>query len=337
MLTGRWTAARGDSAMRNRRSFLLAAAATAALPVGARAQSAAPYPSRPIRLIAPFPAGGPVDVMARLIAQSLVLGQQVVVENRPGAGSTLAARAVASADPDGYTLLLASAASLAIGPSLYGNIGYDPATSFAPVAFVSSVPYVMIAGPAMRAQSVAEVVAYARASPGKLNIGVPNGAPPHMIAAWFRSITATDIAIVPYKGASNVITDLLGGQIELGFETTSVTFGHVHEGKVRPLGVATPTRLPELPQVPTMVESGLSDFVVSSWAGIMVPAGTPRSIVMTLNAAVNAALASAELKDRFKKLAAQASPGTPEDFAAFIEREVPKWRGMVRLAGLKGE
>lgn len=322
--------------MHDRRSFLLGAAA-AALPRGAHAQSPAPYPNRPIRLIAPFPAGGPVDVMARLIAQSMVIGQQVVVENRPGAGSTLAARAVATADPDGYTLLLASAASLVIGPSLYGNIGYDPIASFAPVAFVSSVPYVMIAGPGTRARSVAEVVAEAKAHPGKLNIGVPNGAPPHLIAAWFRAVTATDIAIVPYKGASNVITDLLGGQIELGFETTSVTFGHVHDGKVRALGVATPARLPELPQVPTMIESGLPDFVVSSWTGIMAPAATPRGIVTTLNAAVNAGLASAELKDRFRKLAAQANPGTPEDFAAYIEREVPKWRAMVRLAGLKAE
>ncbi|MGZ3285654.1 MAG: Bug family tripartite tricarboxylate transporter substrate binding protein, partial [Xanthobacteraceae bacterium] len=260
-----------------------------------------------------------------------------IIENRPGAGSTLAARAAASADADGYTLLVASAASLAIGPALYNNIGYDPATSFAPIALVSSVPYVMIAGPSVAAKTLPDRVAYAKANPGRLNIGVPNGAPPHMIAAWFRSVTATDVVIVPYKGASNVITDLMGGQIDLGFETTSVTFGHVHEGKVRALGVATRARLPELPDVPTMIESGLPDFVASSWTGIVAPAATPKDIIGKLNAEVNAGLKSPEMRDRFKKLAAEANPGTPEDFAAFIVREVPKWQAMAKLAGVKTE
>ena len=321
----------------DRRDFLLAA-----LLIGfgttAHAQEEK-YPTRPIRLLVPFPAGGPVDVMGRLIAQRLssTIGQQVILENRPGAGSTLAARAAAGADPDGYTLLVASAASLAIGPALYNNIGYDPATSFAPIAMVSSVPYVMIAGPSVSARTLPDLIAYASANPGKLNVGVPNGAPPHMIAAWFRSATRTDIVIVPYKGASNVITDLMGGQIDLGFETTSVTFGHVHEGKVKALGVATQARLPELPDVPTMIESGLPDFIASSWTGIVTPAGTPKDIIGRLNAEVNAALKSPELQDRFKKLAAEASPGTPEDFAAFIVREVPKWQAMAKLAGVKGE
>ncbi len=321
----------------DRRDFLLAA-----LLIGfgttAHAQEEK-YPTRPIRLLVPFPAGGPVDVMGRLIAQRLssTIGQQVILENRPGAGSTLAARAAAGADPDGYTLLVASAASLAIGPALYNNIGYDPATSFAPIAMVSSVPYVMIAGPSVSARTLPDLIAYARANPGKLNVGVPNGAPPHMIAAWFRSATRTDIVIVPYKGASNVITDLMGGQIDLGFETTSVTFGHVHEGKVKALGVATRARLPELPDVPTMIESGLPDFIASSWTGIVTPAGTPKDIIGRLNAEVNSALKSPELQDRFKKLAAEASPGTPEDFAAFIVREVPKWQAMAKLAGVKGE
>ena len=270
--------------------------------------------------------------MGRLIAQRLssTIGQQVIVENRPGAGSTLAARAAAGADPDGYTLLVASAASLAIGPALYTNIGYDPATSFAPIAMVSSVPYVMIAGPSVSAKTLPDLVAYAKANPGRLNVGVPNGAPPHMIAASFRSVTRTDIVIVPYKGASNVITDLMGGQVDLGFETTSVTFGHVHEGKVKALGVATRARLPELPNVPTMIESGLPDFIASSWTGIMARPARPKDIIGRLNAEVNAALKSPEMQDRFKKLAAEANPGTPEDFAAFIVREVPKWQAMAK-------
>jgi tripartite-type tricarboxylate transporter receptor subunit TctC len=202
---------------------------------------------------------------------------------------------------------------------------------------VSSVPYVMIAGPSVTAKSVPDLVAYAKANPGKLNIGVPNGAPPHMIAAWFRSATRTDVVIVPYKGASNVITDLMGGQIDLGFETTSVTFSHVHEGKVTALGVATQARLPELPDVPTMIEGGLPDFIASSWTGIMAPAGTPKDVIARLNGEVNAALTSPELQDRFKKLAAEAKPGTPADVAAFIRREVPKWQAMAKLAGVKAE
>src|SRR5439155_1519546 len=197
------------------------------------------------------------------------VGQQVIVDNRPGAGSTLAAKAAATAEPDGYTLLVGSAATLAIGPMLYPNAGYDPTKSFAPIAFVSSVPYVMIARPQSPAKTVPDLIAYAKANPGKLNFGIPNGAPPHMLAAWFRSVTATDIVIVPYRGASTVITDMIGGQIDLGFETTSVTFGHVHEGKVRALGVATAARLTKLPDVPTMIESGVPDFIASSWTGIV--------------------------------------------------------------------
>jgi tripartite-type tricarboxylate transporter receptor subunit TctC len=158
-----------------------------------------------------------------------------------------------------------------------------------------------------------------------------------MIAAWFRAATNTDIVIVPYRGASTVITDLMGGQIQLGVETTSVTFGHVHEGKVKALGVATPARLPELPNVPTVIESGVPDFVASSWTGLMAPAGTPKEIVARLNAELNAGLASAEMKERFKMLAAEAHPGTPADFTTFIVKEIPKWQAMARLAGVKAE
>ena len=318
-------------------------AAAALVGFGLALATAAPaqdkYPTRPIKLLVPFPAGGPVDVMGRLIAQrlSITLGQQVVVENRPGAGSTLAGRAAASADPDGYTLLLASAATMAIGPALYNNAGYDPLTGFAPIGMFSSVPYVMVAGPDAPVSSVPELIAYAKASPGKLMFGVPNGAPPHMIAAWFRALTGTDILIVPYRGAATVITDLLGGQIQLAIETTSVTLGHLHEGKVKPLGVATRARLPELPQVPTVIEAGVADFVASSWSGLAAPAGTPKEIVLRLNAELNAAVASAEMQERFHRLAAQAHPGTPEDFTAFIVGEIPKWQAMARLAGAKAE
>ena len=317
---------------------LVAMAACLALSVPLAAQAQDRYPSRPIKLLVPFPAGGPVDVMGRLVAQHLstTLGQQMIVENRPGAGSTIAGKAITMAEPDGYTLLVGSAATYAIGPTLYPNAGYDPNT-FTPIAFVSSVPYVMITRPQATQRTVPELIAYAKANPGKLNFGIPNGAPPHMLAAWFRNLTATDIVIVPYRGASLVLTDMIGGQVDLGFETTSVTFAHVREGKVRALGVATTSRLPELPDVPTMIEGGVPEVVASSWTGIVAPPGTPRTIVNKLNAEINAGLKSALMQERFKQLGAIANPGTPEDFAAFIAKEQPKWVNMVKLSGVQPE
>src|SRR4051812_43498055 len=205
--------------------------------VPAYAQS---YPNRPIKLIVAVLPGGPMDVMGRLMAQHLsATFGQVFVENRAGAGTTLGAKAVASAEPDGYTLLLGNAATLAIGPTLYKSAGYDPLASFAPVAFVSSVPYVMIASPDLPVRNAQQLVAYAKAHPGKLSFGVANAAPNHMLAAWFKARTGTDVVIVPYKGASAVLTDMLGGQIQAGFETTSVLFGHLKENKIRALAVAT--------------------------------------------------------------------------------------------------
>ena len=317
-----------------RRGFLLAAVLVASAGV-ALAQS---YPSRPIKLVVAVIAGGPMDVMGRLVAQQLsaTLGP-VFVENRAGAGTTLGAKAVASAEPDGYTLLLGNAATLAIGPTLYKSAGYDPLTSFAPVAFIASVPYVMIVSPGVPARTVGELVAYAKVQPGKLSFGVPNAAPPHMLAAWFKALTGTDIVIVPYKGASAVLTDMLAGQIQAGFETTSVLFGHLQEKKIRALAVATRARLPELPEVPTMIESGFPDFIASAWTSVMAPAGTPKDIVGKLNASINAGLNSSQMQARLKQLAADARPGTPEELAAFVAGEIPKWQALAKLTGVTGE
>jgi tripartite-type tricarboxylate transporter receptor subunit TctC len=310
-------------------------AVSVAAPVPGQTQ---PYPNRPIKLVVAVIAGGPMDVMGRLVAQQLsaTLGP-VFVENRAGAGTTLGAKAVASAEPDGYTLLLGNAATLAIGPTLYKSAGYDPLTSFAPVAFVASAPYVMIVAPGVPARTVGELVAYAKAQPGKLSFGVPNAAPPHMLAAWFKALTGTDIVIVPYKGASAVLTDMLAGQIQAGFETTSVLFGHLQEKKIRALAVATPTRLPDLPDVPTMIESGFPDFIASSWTSVMAPAGTPKDIVGKLNASINAGMGSSQMQARLKQLAAEARPGTPEELAAFVAGEIPKWQALAKLTGATGE
>jgi tripartite-type tricarboxylate transporter receptor subunit TctC len=320
--------------MSARRAFLLGAVLIAI----AGAVQAQSYPSRPIKLVVAVIAGGPMDVMGRLVAQQLsaTLGP-VFVENRAGAGTTLGAKAVASAEPDGYTLLLGNAATLAIGPTLYKSAGYDPLTSFAPVAFVASVPYVMIVSPGVPARTVGELVAYAKAQPGKLSFGVPNAAPPHMLAAWFRALTGTDIVIVPYKGASAVLTDMLAGQIQAGFETTSVLFGHLQEKKIGALAVATRARLPDLPDVPTMIESGFPDFIASSWTSVMAPAGTPKDIVGKLNASINAGMGSSQMQARLKQLAAEARPGTPEELAAFVAGEIPKWQALAKLTGVTGE
>jgi len=315
------------------------AMAAMAFALWASAAAAEPFPSRPIRLIAPFPAGGPVDVMARLIAQhmSARLGQQVIVENRPGAGSTLGAKSVATAEPDGYTLLLGSSASLAIGPALYHNAGYDPIKSFVPVAMVSDVPYVMVTRRTAPFSDVRDLLRYAEANPGKLNFGVPNGAPPHMLALLFKQLTGGDVVIVPYKGASNVLSDMIGGQIDAGFETTSVVLAHLHEGKLRGLAVLSRERLPQLPELPTMGESGVPALTGSSWTGILAPAGTPRDVVASLRAAIVDSLGSADMKEAFARLGAQARFPTAEEFAHFIAAEAQRIGGVIAASGTKGE
>jgi tripartite-type tricarboxylate transporter receptor subunit TctC len=322
--------------MISRRRILIGASAIAwAVLPGSSDAAESGYPNRPIRLLVPYPPGGPTDVMARLIAQSLsgTLGQTVFVDNRPGGGATLAGKMAANAAPDGYTLLMGTAAPLAIGPTLYKEAGYDP-TKFVPVASLATVPFVMVAGPKSPVATVATLIAYAKTHPGQLTLGVPNGAPPHMLAAWFKSVTATDILVVPYKGASNDITDLIGGQIDLAIEPSSVVLPHLADGSMRALATPSAERLPELPNVPTMIESGIADFVASSWTGIVAPPGTPQPIVEKLNAAVNAGLASADFQAKLKSLGATGQPGSPQDFAVVIAKEIPQWTAMAKLSGL---
>ena len=307
-----------------------------ALTVGAaHAQS---YPNRPIRLLVPFPPGGPLDVMARLIAQQLSTRVgQVIVDNRPGAGATLAGKAVATAEPDGYTLLMGSSGSLAIGPALYGNAGYDPVKSFTPVAMVSNVPYVMVAANNAPFKTIPELLAYAKENPGKLNFGVPNGAPPHVLALFFKQLTQADVVVVPYRGAATVITDLIGGQIHVGFETTSVMFSHLHEGKVQGLAVITDARLPEIPDVPTMKESGVPALVGSSWSGILAPAGTPADIVAKLRAEIVAGLKASDVEEKLRRMAATPMFQSTEEFSQLIASEADRIGAIIRAAGAKGE
>src|SRR5690242_2867065 len=320
------------------RALKIVAALVATL-VGVAATAAAqPYPNRPIKLVVPFPPGGPVDVMGRLVADRLSQNVgTVVVDNRAGAGGTIGSRAAAAAEPDGYTLLLGTSTTLGASPALYRNIGYDPARSFAPVAMIASVPMALVVTPTLPVNSVGELIAYAKAHPGKLNYGAPTGVLPHLTAEMFKSAAGLDIVHVPYKGAANAVTDLLSGQIDLAFEPYSVLLGHIHEGRVRALAVTGTTRSAELADVPTMIESGVAGFTAVSWSGVVAPPGTPAEIIARLNAAVNAGLAAPETQARLARLGASPMIGTPADFAALIATEVPKWAAVVKAAGIKIE
>ena len=308
--------------------FVLAAA------FGAAAQT---YPSKPIRLIVPFGAGGPVDVMGRLVAQriSATVGP-MVVENRPGQGGTMGARTVAVAEPDGYTLLVASSTTMGVSANLYKNLDFDPVKSFAPVALISSVPFVLVVRPALPIHDTQEFIAYARAHPGKLNFGFPTGTLPHLTGELFRVKTGIDAVFIPYKAAANTITDLIAGQIDFAFEPASVLLSQIHNEKVRPIAVTSTQRLKQIPDVPALAET-VPGLVSISWSGIVAPAGTPESIIRKLNAAINAELSSGEMAATLRRLAADVRPGTPEDFAAFIATETPKWADVVKSSGLKLE
>jgi tripartite-type tricarboxylate transporter receptor subunit TctC len=314
---------------------------TAVIALGLVANGAAgaqSYPERPIRLIVPFPPGGPTDYVARLIGQYLSthLGQ-VVLDNRPGAGGTLASKAVAGAEADGYTLLYGSSATLGIAPALYPNVDYDPVKSFAPIALVSRVPFVLGVAAPVPARTLAEFIAYAKANPGKLNFGATMGTPPHLVGELFKVTTGTDILYVPYKGAAQATTDLLAGQMHMTIEGVTTLLAHIASGKVRALAVISPQRIPALPDVPTMLESGYNGFPAASWTGVLAPAGTSAAIVNKLNAAINDGLQSLEISANFARFSAQAKIGSPKDFTDFIAVEAPKWAALVKASGAKVE
>jgi tripartite-type tricarboxylate transporter receptor subunit TctC len=290
-------------------------------------------------MIVPFPPGGPIDVMARLVGDRMTqaLKQSVVIENRPGAGATIGSRAVAGAPADGYTLLFGSSGSLAVTPALYKKAGYDPVKSFAPVAAVSEGPLVLATHPAVPAKSVAELVAHARANPGKLNYGSGLGTPPHIAWGLFKLMTKTEVVYIPYKGAAPAITDLLAGQMQFIIDAPGVLLPHIQQGKLRALAVTGKQRSADLPGVPTMVESGYPEFVMTFWTGVVAPAGTPEAIVRQLNGVINAALKSDAMKTSLAKFRVEPRPGAPGDFGAFIASEAKKWAGVIAAAGIKVE
>jgi tripartite-type tricarboxylate transporter receptor subunit TctC len=303
---------------------------------GAGAQA---YPTKPIKMIVPFPPGGPVDTTARVIAQLLTtaLGQSVIIENRPGAGATIGVKSVAIAEPDGYTLLYGTSGSLCVSPALYSNLDYDPIKSFTPIASVALLPHVFIVPPHVPAKTVAEFVAYAKANPGKLNYGASLGTPPHLLSTLFKTKAGLEITYIPYKGSAQSVTDLLGGQTHFTIDGMVTLFPLIRDGKVRALAVARAERWPDLPDVPTLVELGYPDFTADAWTGVVAPAGTPAPIVARLNAAINEGLKAPEVRGSLARLSSIPKIGTPQDFAAFLAAEVPKWAALVKIAGAKAE
>jgi tripartite-type tricarboxylate transporter receptor subunit TctC len=300
----------------------------------ARAQS---FPERPIRLVVPFPAGGATDATARLVAQAMSsrLGQGVVIENQSGAGGIIGARQVASANPDGYTLMMVAAANtFGTGPLLY-RLDYDPRKAFVPVAMAAIERQVLVVTPSLPVKTLPELVQYAKANPGKLSYGSAIGIIPHFLLELFKIKSGADILHVPYRGGAPMITDLLAGQIQMTINGKSVLLPHIVTGKIRPLAVTSAQRWRELADVPTMMEGGYLDGPYDTLFGLVAPAGTPAAVVGKLNAVINAGLKSADTQGSFARLGIEPKIGTPEEFAAVIAEDAPKWAEIVRITGIK--
>jgi tripartite-type tricarboxylate transporter receptor subunit TctC len=318
------------------KQFLAAALVAAAL--GATGAAAQTYPSKPSKRIVPYTPGSPVDVLARVVTQALGarLGQTVVIDNRPGAGTTIGTKAAAISDPDGYTLLI-GATSFIISASLYPNLDYDPIKSFTPIAMLANSPQVLVIAPSVPAKTVAEFTAYAKANPGKLNFGFGLGTLPQILGESFKAVAGVDIASIPYKGGAQAITDMLGGRIQMNFGTQSTLLPLIQQGKIHALAVTTQTRAKDLPDVPTMIESGLPQLALTFSAGILAPAGTPPAIVAKLNSAINEAMKSPELHASMGKLGFEPTLWSAQEYAAFLAEEAKRWPPIVKASGVQPE
>lgn len=298
--------------------------------------AAAAFPDKPIRLIVPFPAGGAADVMARGMAQRLgsELGQQVIIDNRGGAGGAPAAEAAAKAAPDGYTLFFGTMGTQAINAALYPKLRYDPLKDFAPISLTHITPRVLVVGPAVAANNIAELVALAKSKPGALTYGsAGNGSSSHLSGALFEALAGVNMVHVPYKGSSPLLVDVLAGRIDMTFDSYTVYEEYIKAGKVRALGVTSKERMGALPQVPTIAESGLKGYDVSNWLGVLAPAGTPKDVLATLHAALGRVMSTPALKQQLVALGIEPTFGTPDEFTALIRAELPKWADIVKKSG----
>jgi tripartite-type tricarboxylate transporter receptor subunit TctC len=302
--------------------------------------SAAAFPDKPVRFVVGFTPGGPSDILARAVGQKLAerWGQQVVIENRPGAGGNLAAEAVAKSAPDGYTWLLGNNSILATNQSLYRKLPYDPVKDFAPVALVAVQPNILVVHPEVPAKSVSDLIRLARQSPGKLNYASSGaGAAAHLAGELFKTLAGVDIVHVPYKGAQPALTDVLAGQVQLMFATSASVIPYLKTGRLRALAVTSAQRSPSVPELPTVSEAGLAGFEATTWHGVVVPSATPRALIERINQDTNSVLKDKDLSERLAGLGAEVLTGTPRDFADYIAREIPKWSKVVRDSGARAD
>ena len=319
-----------------------AALATAAvgllLAFPASSQAPSSYPSRPVKLVIPFPPGGPLDIVGRAIAQKLTdaWGQSVVVDNRPGAGGNIGADIVAKSAPDGYTVLMGALSTHAVNPSLYAKMPYDAVKDFAPISLVAITPNVLVVNPSLPVNSVKDLIAYAKANPGKLSFGSgSNGSAGHLAGELFKVDTGTDMVHIPFKGGAPALQALLAGDTQLMFDNLANSMQQVKAGKLKALAVTTEKRSALVPDLPTMAESGVPGFDISTWFGIMAPAGTPPDVIAKWNTDLVKVLNSPDMRERMTAQGAEAAPDTPAEFSAFIARELAKYARIVKASGAK--
>ena len=304
---------------------------------GAGLAQAQDYPTKPVRFVVPFAPGGTTDVLARLLGEklSVSLGQQFVIDNQAGAGGNIGTAQVAKAEPDGYTILMGTVGTHAINQSIYPRLPFDPIKDFAPITLVATVPNVLVVNPEVPANSVAELIALAKAKPGELNFASSgNGSSIHLSGELFKVMAGVDMVHVPYKGSGPAVIDLLGGQVEMMFDNLPSSAPHIKAGKLRPLGVTSKERSPTLPDVPTIAEAGVPGYEALSWFGVLAPAGTPDAVVARLQEEIAKALADPAMQARFAELGAVPVGDTPAEFAAFIGTETAKWADVVQKAGI---
>jgi tripartite-type tricarboxylate transporter receptor subunit TctC len=311
-------------------ALLAAALATSA----ARAQT---YPTHPIKFVVPYPAGGAADILARVVGQKLAdrLGQPVVIDNRPGAGTAIGTDLVAKAPPDGYTILMGTVSSHAINPALNTNVGYDPVKDFAPISLVASLPFILDVHPSVPATSVAELIALAKAQPGKLNFAsAGNGTSNHLAGELIKQMAGVDIVHVPYRGSAPALSDVIAGQVTMMFDLTITSLPQIEAKQVRALAITTPKRSQLAPDLPTVAESGLPGYAVDAWFGVFAPAGTPKPVVDRLNAETVAAMKLPDVRERLASQGAEPLTSTPGEFADYVKTEAAKWAKLVRDSGM---
>ena len=304
----------------------------------AHAQAQA-YPNKPIKIVVPFPAGGPTDGMARIVSDrlSVVLGQSIVIDNRGGAGGSIGGKFVAGAEPDGYTILMTPGGALTSGPAVHkANIGYDPLRAFVPVALLMEAPLILLVHPSVPTKTVKELVAYAKANPGKLTWGSQGfGTAPHLLAELFKIDNMVDILHVPYRGTAPLLAAIVAGEVQMAVDTSTTALPHVLSGSLRALAVSSKERFAKLPDIPTMIEAGFPRMTNAFWLGVVAPAGTPREIIAKLNTAFRDALAQPEVRQRLASLGAEIKIGTPAEFGKMLAEELALWTGVVDAAQIR--